>query len=524
VIDPSISLTLRSVLDSLRGGIRRDRAAGELLANASWWLDCTVGTAVTASSWAFDDDDAALINGRLTEAPYLAAIGFLVAIDIIPVSESLATGCAKVMQRAARTVERTGYADDPLVLAGLWLLAKKIDHAAEPKLRKAAQLVAAADDLSPVIAAILSLIDETVSLKIRPFVTHDAVELAVAICVAAANPAICARLFPQVALDEAGSKLMAAACSGAATPADGLETSITAIALSRAIGAASGGKPVARAYRGETVDVAFVVALREEFRHLHPSLQECTAIEIGDRQYYRGRIGRDGAHSAVATFIGDMGPVPAATVSSLLIEKWKPRHVVLVGIAGGVNKDVHLGDVVVATQVDSYLDSGKAVDSEGAFELLPSGAVFRADRKLVSLVRNLEFTQPNVFQEWQRKCRRAYESDQGLTASGPLAREPQLHDGLIASGPVVGASDAFRRWLLRRDRSYKAIEMEGAGVLWAAEQAWQPPRTLVVRGISDRADPNKAELDDGGRGAIRAWAMQNAVGFVWALLDAGMLV
>ena len=135
MIDPSISLTLRSVLDSLRSGIRRDRAAGELLANASWWLDCTVGTAVMASSWALDAAAAALINGRLTEAPYLAAIGFLVAIDIIPASESLAMGCTKVMQRAARTVERTGYADDPLVLAGLWLLARKIDHAAEPKLR-----------------------------------------------------------------------------------------------------------------------------------------------------------------------------------------------------------------------------------------------------------------------------------------------------------------------------------------------------------------------------------------------------
>lgn len=521
-MDTSVSLTLRSVLDTLRSGIRRDRGPGELLANASWWLDCMAGTAAKASPWALEGDGGSVQDARLTEAPYLAAIGFLVAIEIIPIAESLTVGCTKVMQRAARTVERTGYADDPLVLAGLWLLAKRLQHAAEPKLRKAAQQAVVSDEVPPAVAAILSLIDESVGCEARPFAAHGAVELAVAICVASANAAVCGRLFPRICLDDAGARLMAAACSGAVTPADGLEASITAIALSRAITAASEGHSVARTH-SETVDVAFVVALREEFRQLHPWLRDCAAVEVGDRQYYRARVGRDGAHSAVATFIGDMGPVPAAAVSSVLIEKWKPRYVVLVGIGGSLSKDVHLGDVVVATQVDSYLDSGKAIDDEGAFELLPSGAVFRADRKLVSLVRNLEFTQPAVFGEWQRRCRDGYEGNHNLAATGSLMRETQLHDGFIASGPIVGASDAFRRWLLRRDRAYKAVEMEGAGVLWAAEQAWQPPRTLVVRGISDRADPNKAELDDVGRGAIRAWAMQNAVAFVWALLDGGML-
>jgi hypothetical protein len=66
--------------------------------------------------------------------------------------------------------------------------------------------------------------------------------------------------------------------------------------------------------------------------------------------------------------------------------------------------------------------------------------------------------------------------------------------------------------------------MEGGAVMWAAEQAWDPPRTLVVRGISDRADPGKAALDDVGKGAVRGWAMQNAIAFVWALLDARVLV
>jgi nucleoside phosphorylase len=323
---------------------------------------------------------------------------------------------------------------------------------------------------------------------------------------------------------------MSAACVSPIHPSNDLERAFAIVGLERAISSSTQRDPsssarpgIARDAPSEEVDVAIIVALREEFRHLYPWLNRPTPVEIEGHQYYRSTIEGDAGYSVVSCFVGDMGPVPAAIATSRLIDKWRPKWVVLLGVGGAVSKDVALGDIVVATQVDSYLDAGKAVDDDHAFTLQPSGAVFRAHRQLVSRVRNFEFTRADRFAAWQSGCRARYEQSEALVASNIRSSEVQLHDGTIASGPLVGASVAFRTWLARRERGYKAIEMEGGAAHWAAEQSWSQPRTLVVRGMSDRADPNKSLTDETGRGAVRTWAMQNAIAFVWKLFEAGLL-
>lgn len=511
--------TLGSALEELRRS-QRNRALGELVESAAWWLDVQSGTTPSASSWRLATTDLNITEARLTEAPYLAAIGYLSAIQVVPMSDAIGSAATRVLRRAAHTIERRGFADDPLILGGLVLLARVLGRDVAP-LRDEVEKVLATDP-GTATAALLTLIEPSIAAHRRPFGTCDVIDAAIAVVVDSANTAVASTLFPSLDAEELRAGIMAAACSGELNPASELERAFAAIALGLTVANAVRTPQLAQSVeKASEVDVAIIVALREEFRHLHASIPGAIPIELGGHQYYRSNIGD---YSIVAAFVGDMGPVAAALASSRLIETWKPRNVVLLGIAGGVSKDVALGDVVVGTQVDSYLDAGKAVDDEHAFALLPSGAAFRADRQLVSRVRNLEFTRTDLFNEWQKRCGDRRDKDPALAKLADLPQHTQLHDGTIASGPIVGASDKFRDWLLRRERGYKAVEMEGGAVMWAAEQAWAPPRTLVVRGISDRADPGKAALDDVGKGAVRGWAMQNAIAFVRALLDARVLV
>ena len=87
----------------------------------------------------------------------------------------------------------------------------------------------------------------------------------------------------------------------------------------------------------------------------------------------------------------------------------------------------------------------------------------------------------------------------------------------------MGAASAFVRWLRARDRKYLAVEMEAAGLMAAGYKQAVAARTLVLRGVSDIADERKAALEDQSTGALRRYAVRNAIRLLWSLLDAGLL-
>src|SRR5579859_4080702 len=140
----------------------------------------------------------------------------------------------------------------------------------------------------------------------------------------------------------------------------------------------------------EPIDVGIVIALQEEFDELFKDIQmRCRAVSDGQtgRAWYlfeHFSQGTQGNYSCVATFVGDMGLVPASLVTQSLINRWQPRLLVMPGIAAALSKDVLVGDVVVANQVDAYLENAKAVAARNqsgfAFEM--SGEVYRTNSPL----------------------------------------------------------------------------------------------------------------------------------------------
>ena len=95
--------------------------------------------------------------------------------------------------------------------------------------------------------------------------------------------------------------------------------------------------------------------------------------------------------------------------------------------------------------------------------------------------------------------------------------------GHIASGNVVGASEAFAKRLLARDASLLGLEMETAGLARAAHKRTQAVRTLALRGVSDRGDGGKTQLDQLGAGTFRRVAMRNASRLLLMLIGEGLL-
>src|SRR5687767_5874414 len=107
-------------------------------------------------------------------------------------------------------------------------------------------------------------------------------------------------------------------------------------------------------------DFVLLTALEEEREALLSQLGRPARVPPSHadvRVYYAGNFpvtfsdGRAGAYRTVVLSVGGMGRVKAADATADAIRRWRPRYVVLVGIAGGIAaQDVAVGDIVVAEQ------------------------------------------------------------------------------------------------------------------------------------------------------------------------------
>ncbi len=106
-------------------------------------------------------------------------------------------------------------------------------------------------------------------------------------------------------------------------------------------------------------DIGLVVPLKEEFRYVI----EIAAVK--DRHTYDGTILYEldfAGGSTIACIVGEMGPLPTLHSTNRLLSFANVKLVILLGFAGALDKQVKLGDVVVADDVNEFLAKSKAVD------------------------------------------------------------------------------------------------------------------------------------------------------------------
>lgn len=203
-----------------------------------------------------------------------------------------------------------------------------------------------------------------------------------------------------------------------------------------------------------------------------------------------GEISRpDGGerYKIVVAMAGNPGTASGLTTTLQTFRRWRPRYVVVAGIAGGLPKDnLSKGDVVVSTTICGY-ELGK-IESD----FTPRAtSTYQPDNTLITAALSI----PIIDNGWNAK----------IIASPPRTGiEPKMLPGAIASGDKVvdNVASPFFQAVMRIWPKLIAIEMEGAGsaaAIRSLQEEGESVGFLMIRGISDM--PITASIADTSHGS-----------------------
>jgi len=253
--------------------------------------------------------------------------------------------------------------------------------------------------------------------------------------------------------------------------------------------------------RAERADFLLVTALPEERDALLAQLPGYTR-EPPRRDdvhvYFSANVTTaDGAghyRTVVMPLLG-MGRVNAATATAEAIKRWRPRHVILVGIAGGIAaRNVGLGDLLISEQVVDY--ELQKITANG---VEVRWSVHKASRRLYAAALNV------IGDAWTKH----------IATNRPNEGLPRIHVGPIASGDKVVAVQSVLDEYRNVWPTLIGVEMEAAGVASACFAAAKQPEFFMVRGVSDLADERK---NAPGMEVFRRYACEVAAAYVVELI------
>lgn len=463
---------------------------------------------------------------RLSEVPYLAAVGYLIAGEVLhhPPVAQLRASLEKALRRAPHTAERSGYADDALCTCGLLLLARAVnDEAVAASVGDHLVEMTAAD---PALAAVAAVATGSPVRLAFPLDSASAQHAAAAVLLHRIDDNLAQQIFRGFPADIEGHLLGLLAQQSYAPAAD-FGSMVVLAAIESSVALPNDELPAADG----CCDVGILVALKEEFRILFDRFKaRYTHVEDGGRSYYVFEIptlAGERPYRCVATLVGDMGTNRTGVVAEKMLGRWEPAVVTVVGIAGAIHKDVRLGDVIVASEVSNYVEGAKVVEGSTGTVFQRTTDSFKTRHALLDRVRNFEFANRGSFERWrsacERRCRTLGVEVEPLRGEDLLRSNPVQLEGHVASGPLVVTSPAFVSWVREGDRACLAVEMEAGGAMITAHMDPARRDALVIRAVSDFADDRKGALDQIGGGALRTYAMENATDFLWSLMEAGVL-
>lgn len=227
---------------------------------------------------------------------------------------------------------------------------------------------------------------------------------------------------------------------------------------------------------GYRCDVAILTAVAietESVRRLYPAWEK-TQLEHDDQIYHESSFEKDGIRRRVITAQqNEMGMTAAALLAAKVIHEFRPRYLIMTGIAAGIGADQIYGDVIVPDVIWNYA-SGKFVSpdespisfGEVGFKLRPIS--LETDKEVIQIVRD---------------------------RIGDPTNEFHLHIGPMACGTAVVANSEV---VDKQIRSYlpetAGLDMESYGVAYAANFCSEPrPKAIVIKSICDFANSEKSD-------------------------------
>jgi adenosylhomocysteine nucleosidase len=236
---------------------------------------------------------------------------------------------------------------------------------------------------------------------------------------------------------------------------------------------------VAAPEAGQSTDIGVITVLSEEAQAVRSALG-LESDGASGLSFDLGNLKAGGrSASVVATRALARGEGSTMSAFNHLREHYNPRVIVLAGIAGGIHRDVRLGDVVVATRV-VYYDLRKETP-EGTRR---RGQERQAPAEIGHAV-NRFFTDHGEPAEFPAE------------GPGNITRSIRALTGPIGSGNAVIADrdSKILEYLAAFNDEILAVDMEAGGLSQSyhersATSEW-PQGWLVVRGISDHASKEK---------------------------------
>ena len=205
--------------------------------------------------------------------------------------------------------------------------------------------------------------------------------------------------------------------------------------------------------------IGLIGAMDVEVEDLIATMDVENAAEYAGQKYYEGKIGKT---NVVVVQCG-IGKVRAGMAVQVLCSCFNVTHIINTGIAGSLNNDINIGDIVVSK--DAVFHDVDAVNFGYQLGEIPGVGTlfFNADQQL---------------------------HDLALKAIRECAPEIGAFSGRIATGDVFVSDRAKKEWI--RDTFHAdCTEMEGCAIAECAYLNQVP--FVIIRAISDKADESVSE-------------------------------
>lgn len=214
-------------------------------------------------------------------------------------------------------------------------------------------------------------------------------------------------------------------------------------------------------------------AMPEEIEGVVGLLSGCKQYSRGMRTYYAGTL--EGIKTVVV--FSRWGKVAAATTVSTLIHDFNITELVFTGVAGAINPDLNIGDIVIAKRLIHHDMDARPLMNRFEVPLLDK-TYFEGDANLV------QKASQSISLLLESNTLHTVIKDNDLDAFN--ITNPRLHIGDIASGDQFFSSIQQKQPLHATLPSTLCVEMEGAAVAQVCYEHGLP--FAIIRTISDVAD------------------------------------
>ncbi|WP_297937435.1 5'-methylthioadenosine/adenosylhomocysteine nucleosidase [uncultured Campylobacter sp.] len=203
--------------------------------------------------------------------------------------------------------------------------------------------------------------------------------------------------------------------------------------------------------------IAILGAMREEVAPLLERIKDYKEVKHANNVFYLANFG--GKELVIA--YSKIGKVNAALTASAMIEKFGAKKLLFTGVAGALNPNLKIGDMLYATSLMQHDVDITAFGHPHGY--VPETSIFiKSDDALNALASSVA-------------------AEKGITLKG----------GIIATGDQFICDNEKKEWI-KKIFNASATEMEGASVALVCETLGVP--FFILRAISDGAG-NEAEFD-----------------------------